>query len=104
MISVIKQLLLLLCLFQVSIAIADPKIIELHSLDLDPHITIVTPDSMQESRPLSYKAGEPTYVDHYRLSNGRIIKNCFKIPMKYRSFDIQHTHLRCANGADYYVK
>jgi hypothetical protein len=74
-----------------------------HTLDLRKPVVKQTP-VIQEEKPSSYKEGPAIYVSSYTLSSGVVIKHCMKIPMKYRVFDKQHTHLKCANGIEYYVK
>jgi hypothetical protein len=119
MISITKQLSLSMCVLlslTTNIVLAGPKIVELDpdsNFDSGSKIIELHPDFkpkynpiliLKESRPLSYKEGYSKYVSHYTLSNGEVIRHCLKIPMKYRTFDNQHTHLRCADGVDYYVK
>jgi hypothetical protein len=85
--------LLFLNLIFSNICLADPAII---------NIAEINNKNLIESRQNDYKQGKWIYIKTYRLSNGDIIKHCFKIPMKYRTFDQQHIHLRC-NKTDYYV-
>ena len=80
-----------------------PKHKHKRTLDFRKSIT-KQPPVLPESKSSSYKEGPATYVSSYTLSSGVVIRHCMKIPMKYRVFDKQHTHLKCADGVDYYVK